>query len=175
MATPIEKATAELQQRAARVALVVFDVDGVMTDGRFTLDASGNESKTFNTQDGYGIRRLLDAGVEVAIITGRSSGAVSMRAEELGVRHVFQGCRDKRVVIASLLESLGVERERAAAVGDDMPDLPMFEATGLAFAPANAVAEIATAADLQTRRTGGHGAVREIADFLVAARAGGAP
>lgn len=175
MAVLIEMASPELVRIAAGIRLVVFDVDGVMTDGRFTLDESGNESKTFNTQDGYGIRRLLDAGIDVAIITGRSSGAVTTRAAELGVRHVFQGCRDKRDTIASLLESLGVERERAAAVGDDMPDLPMFEATGLAFAPANAVADIAAAADLQTRRGGGHGAVREIADFLIAAGAGSAP
>ncbi len=175
MAVLIEMASPELARIAAGIRLVVFDVDGVMTDGRFTLDEAGNESKTFNTQDGYGIRRLLDAGIDVAIITGRSSGAVTTRASELRVRHVFQGCRDKRATIASLLESLGVERERAAAVGDDMPDLPMFEATGLAFAPANAVADIATAADLQTRRGGGHGAVREIADFLIAAGAGSTP
>lgn len=175
MAVLIEMASPDLARIAAGIGLVVLDVDGVMTDGRFTLDESGNESKTFNTQDGYGIRRLLDAGIEVAIITGRSSGAVTTRAAELGVRHVFQGCRDKRGAIDALLASLGVERERAAAVGDDMPDLPMFEATGLAFAPANAVADIAAAADLRTRREGGHGAVREIADFLIAARAGRAP
>lgn len=172
MAMPIEMASPDLARIAAGIGLVVLDVDGVLTDGRFTLDEAGNESKTFNTQDGYGIRRLLDAGIVVAIITGRSSGAVTTRAAELGVNHVFQGCRDKREAIVSLLASVGVERERAAAVGDDMPDLPMFQATGLAFAPANAVAEIAAAADLQTRRAGGHGAVREIADFLIAARAG---
>ena len=170
MAVLIEMASPELVAAAADIALVVFDVDGVMTDGKFTFDEAGNESKTFNTQDGYGIRRLIEADIQVAVITGRSSGAVTARTAELGIEHVFQGCRDKHAAITGLLSTLGVEQTQAAAVGDDMPDLPMFEATGVAFAPANAVAAIANRADLITRRPGGDGAVREIADFILAAR-----
>ncbi|MEL6447639.1 MAG: HAD hydrolase family protein [Pseudomonadota bacterium] len=170
MAVLIEMASPELVTAAADIGLVVFDVDGVMTDGKFTLDEAGNESKTFNTQDGYGIRRLIDSGIRVAVITGRSSGAVTARTAELGIEHVFQGCRDKHTAITGLLSTLGTEQKQAAAVGDDMPDLPMFEATGVAFAPANAVAAVASRADLITRRPGGDGAVREIADFILAAR-----
>ncbi|MEO0346150.1 MAG: HAD hydrolase family protein [Pseudomonadota bacterium] len=170
MAVLIEMASPELVTAVAGIGLVVFDVDGVMTDGTFTLDEAGNESKTFNTQDGYGIRRLIESGIRVAVITGRSSGAVAARTRELGIEHVFQGCRDKHAAITDLLSTLGVEQTQAAAVGDDMPDLPMFEATGVAFAPANAVAAIASRADLITRRPGGDGAVREIADFILAAR-----
>ncbi|MEO1319342.1 MAG: HAD hydrolase family protein, partial [Pseudomonadota bacterium] len=170
MAVLIEMASPELVTAAADIGLVVFDVDGVMTDGKFTLDEAGNESKTFNTQDGYGIRRLIESGIRVAVITGRSSGAVTARTAELGIEHVFQGCRDKHAAITGLLSTLGTEQKQAAAVGDDMPDLPMFEATGVAFAPANAVAAVASRADLITRRPGGDGAVREIADFILAAR-----
>ncbi|MEO0614789.1 MAG: HAD hydrolase family protein [Pseudomonadota bacterium] len=170
MAVLIEMAPPELVSAAADIALIVFDVDGVMTDGKFTLDEAGNESKTFNTQDGFGIRRLIEAGINVAVITGRSSGAVTARTAELGIEQVFQGCRDKHAAITGLLSTLGVEHARAAAVGDDMPDLPMFEATGVAFAPANAVTAVASRADLITRRPGGDGAVREIADFIIAAR-----
>ncbi|MEM1438962.1 MAG: HAD hydrolase family protein [Pseudomonadota bacterium] len=170
MAVLIEMASPELVTAAADIGLVVFDVDGVMTDGKFTLDEAGNESKTFNTQDGYGIRRLIESGIRVAVITGRSSGAVTARTAELGIEHVFQGCRDKHAAITGLLSALGTEQKQAAAVGDDMPDLPMFESTGVAFAPANAVAAVASRADLITRRPGGDGAVREIADFILAAR-----
>ncbi|MEM6809731.1 MAG: HAD hydrolase family protein [Pseudomonadota bacterium] len=170
MAVLIEMASPELVAAAADIGLVVFDVDGVMTDGKFTLDEAGNESKTFNTQDGYGLRRLIECGIRVAVITGRSSGAVTARTAELGIEHVFQGCRDKHAAITGLLSKLSVEQKQAAAVGDDMPDLPMFEATGIAFAPANAVVAVASRADLITRRPGGDGAVREIADFILAAR-----
>lgn len=156
-----------LRELAGGLRLVVLDVDGVLTDGRFTLDANGNESKTFNTQDGFGIRRLLDAGVQVAIISGRNSRAVDARMSELGVDHVFQGCREKRAVINELMAKLGVKQEQTAAVGDDMPDSAMFEAVGLRFAVANAVGELVALADLTTRRGGGHGAVREIADFVL--------
>ena len=167
MAVLMEMASPTLRDSAAQIRLMVFDVDGVLTDGRFTLDRHGHESKTFNTQDGYGLRRLIDAGVAVAIITGRDSRAVDKRMAELGVNHVFQGCKDKGATISELMQSLQVESHEAAAVGDDMPDLPMFEAVGLRFAVANAVGELVGLADLTTRRGGGHGAVREIADFVL--------
>ncbi|MFK8014055.1 MAG: KdsC family phosphatase [Gammaproteobacteria bacterium] len=161
---------AELRTLGA-LQLIVFDVDGVMTDGRFTLDADGRESKTFNTQDGYGMRRLLDAGVVVAVITGRDSNAVTVRMQELGVQHVFQGCRDKSATIKQLLNQLECARGAAAAVGDDEPDLAMFSAVATRICVANAVTGVQASADWITEQRGGHGAVREIADIVLAARA----
>lgn len=170
--TPLEA----LERRLAALRLIVFDVDGVFTDGRFTLDENGAESKTFHTQDGYGIRRLRESGFEIAVISGRDSGAVAARMRELDVEHVHQGCRDKRGTIDALARQLGVQREQILAVGDDVPDLALFEAAGVRVAVANAVHEVRTAADIVTARPGGHGAVREIADRVLAARAAqGAP
>ena len=167
---PTPSATEVLDTRLAALRLVVFDVDGVFTDGRFTLDADGAESKTFNTQDGYGIRRLREAGLEVAVISGRNSAAVDARMRELDVAHVYQGCRDKHGTITTLAGQLGVGREQILAVGDDIPDLALFEAAGVRVAVANAVSEIRAAADIVTSHPGGHGAVREIADRILSAR-----
>jgi 3-deoxy-D-manno-octulosonate 8-phosphate phosphatase (KDO 8-P phosphatase) len=168
---PTQDPTDVLDSRLAGLRLVVFDVDGVFTDGRFTLDANGAESKTFNTQDGYGVRRLREAGLEVAVISGRDSAAVDARMRELDVTHVYQACRDKRGTIAALADRLGVGPEQILAVGDDIPDLALFEASGLRVAVANAVSEVRAAADIVTSHPGGHGAVREIADRILSARA----
>ncbi|MEM7611252.1 MAG: HAD hydrolase family protein [Pseudomonadota bacterium] len=165
-----DTSTADLRERAARVELLVLDVDGVLTDGRFTLDEQGSESKTFHTQDGYGMRRLVENGVQIAIITGRSSGAVTHRAQELGISFVFQGCRDKQATIVELMRDLGVKKDGCAAVGDDMPDQAMYQAAGLKIAVANAVPELKALADMVTRRCGGDGAVREVAEFILDAR-----
>lgn len=155
---------------AANIELIVFDVDGVFTDGRFTLDSEGRESKSFHTQDGYGIRCLLEAGIEVGVITGRSSGAVTKRMAELGIKHVFQGVRDKRECMMELIASVSVQSTQVAAVGDDMPDLAMFEAAKLRVAVCNAVPELIAQANLLTSESGGYGAIREIAEFLLLAR-----
>ncbi|MEM8984425.1 MAG: HAD-IIIA family hydrolase [Pseudomonadota bacterium] len=153
-------------ERAA-IRLVVFDVDGVFTDGRITYDEDGRESKVFHTQDGFGIRRLQNSGCAIAVITGRRSGAVTARMQELGVHHVFQGCRDKLPVLETLLDTLGIAPTDAAFVGDDIPDLPPMQHVGMAIAVANAVPEVLAAADRVTTKTGGHGAVREVCDWLV--------
>jgi 3-deoxy-D-manno-octulosonate 8-phosphate phosphatase (KDO 8-P phosphatase) len=165
---------AELRDRLARLRLIVFDVDGVFTDGRFLMDEEGRESKTFHTQDGYGVRRLLEAGVQVAIISGRRSGAVDRRMAELGVTRVVQGCRHKIPELRALADDLGVDLTEAAYVGDDLPDLEAMRACGLAIAVANAVEGIVAEADYVTARRGGDGAVREVADLVLAAREGGA-
>lgn len=156
---------------AAAIRCVVFDVDGVFTDGRFTYDEDGRESKTFHTQDGYGIRSLLQAGFEVGVITGRRGGAVSARMAELGVRHVVQGCREKLPVLEQMLTSLDIRPEHCAYVGDDIPDSHAMQFVGLAIAVANAVPEIKAIAARTTERSGGYGAVREICDWLLAERA----
>ncbi|MFK8052935.1 MAG: KdsC family phosphatase [Woeseiaceae bacterium] len=160
-----------LREKASRIRLAVFDVDGVLTDGRFSLDHEGREIKTFHTQDGFGLRQLIEHDIHVAIITGRQSGAVSKRMAELGIEHVFQGIREKRATIDTLIGQLGLTQHQVAAVGDDLPDLAMFSAAGLKIAVDNAVQALKDQCDLVTSRSGGLGAVREISDFLLQAQA----
>lgn len=154
----------------AAIRLVAFDVDGVFTDGRFYLSNDGVESKAFSTQDGFGIRRLLDAGVAVAVISGRSSAAVKQRMDELGVQHVVQGCSDKIAAFDAIAAGLGVGHAESAYVGDDVPDLPLLAQAGISFAVANAVAEVHDQCDYSTTARGGFGAVREVCDMLLGAR-----
>lgn len=161
---------ADLRDKLARLRLIVFDVDGVFTDGRFLMDEDGREYKAFHTQDGYGVRRLLEAGVQVAIISGRRSGAVDRRMAELGVTRVAQGCRHKIPELHALAKELGIDLAEAAYVGDDLPDLEAMQTCGVAIAVANAVDDVVAEADYVTARSGGHGAVREVADLVLAAR-----
>jgi len=151
------------------IRLVAFDVDGVFTDGRFYLSNDGIESKAFSTQDGYGIRRLLEAGIEVAVISGRSSAAVYQRMAELEVRHVIQGCKDKTGAFGKLTGDLGISAAECAFVGDDIPDLPLLQKVGYSIAVANAVKAVREHCHYTTRATGGHGAVREVCDLVLAA------
>lgn len=154
----------------ARVELVGFDVDGVFTDGRFYLSNDGVESKAFHTQDGFGVRRLLDAGVAVAIISGRPSAAVERRMRELGVEHVYLGCRDKVRAFSEVLDVLGIAAAHSAYVGDDVPDLPLLNFAGIAIGVANAHPDIHADCDWIVGNRGGFGAVREVCDAIVAAR-----
>ena len=150
--------------------LLALDVDGVLTDGRFWLSDDGIESKAFNTQDGFGIRQVLRAGVEVAVISGRSSAAVEKRMAELGVSHVFLGCTDKVAAFESLIRQLGIDIANTAFVGDDVPDLPLLRRVGIAVAVANAVDAVRAECAVITTAVGGHGAVREVCDLILAAR-----
>ena len=161
---------APLDERLAGVRLIGFDIDGVFTDGRFYLSDDGVETKAFHTQDGYGVRALLGAGIEVAVVSGRRSGAVERRMQELGVRNVILGSRDKVADFTELAAGLGIGLEQAAFVGDDLPDLALLNVVGLPIAVANAVKELKDSCAIVTKRSGGFGAVREIADRLVAAR-----
>ena len=155
--------------RLADLRLIAFDVDGVFTDGRIYLSDDGVETKAFHTQDGFGVRRLLDTGLAVAVISGRTSGAVERRMAELGVPHVILGCKDKVAALQDLAGSLGIDMQHCAFVGDDMPDLALLERVGISMAVANAVAAVQERCDYVTRRSGGNGAVREICDLVVAA------
>ncbi len=157
-------------EQLGRVALVAFDVDGVFTDGRFYLADDGTETKAFHTQDGYGVRRLLESGVAVAVISGRRSGAVEKRMAELGVAHVILGSKDKVAALDDLCVALGIQPADCAYVGDDLPDLPLLEHVGVSFAVANAVPLLQERCDYVTTRPGGFGAVREICDLVVDAR-----
>ena len=156
--------------KLAGIRLVAFDVDGVFTDGRFYLSDDGMETKAFSTQDGYGIRRLLEAGIEVAVISGRSSAAVERRMQELGVSHVIQGCKDKVAAFGELTDRLGIARKDCVFVGDDVPDLPLLNTVGYSIAVANAVGDVRDACDYMTSAAGGYGAVREVCELVLAAR-----
>lgn len=149
--------------------LVAFDVDGVFTDGRFYLSDDGIESKAFCTQDGYGIRQLLDAGIEVAVISGRKSIAVERRMAELGVKYVEQGARDKVAAFDMIVAELGIEAADTVYVGDDIPDLELLGRAGFAVAVANAVPAVKEAANAVTTASGGSGAVREVCEHVLAA------
>lgn len=159
-----------LREKAARIRLVVFDVDGVFTDGRLYYGADGETSKVFHVHDGHGIKELLRRGVAVAVISGRDSAAVSRRMRDLGVQHVFQGNEDKLPVFERLLKKLGTAAADTACVGDDLPDLPLLEKAGLAVAVANAHPQVRERAEFVTTARGGDGAVREVCDLLLASR-----
>jgi 3-deoxy-D-manno-octulosonate 8-phosphate phosphatase (KDO 8-P phosphatase) len=161
---------AATHNRLAELRLVAFDVDGVFTDGRFYLTDEGVESKAFNTQDGFGIRRLIDAGLEVAVISGRRSAATAKRMAELGVEHVVLGTGDKVAAFDELTARLGIDATECAYAGDDIPDLALLGRVGYSIAVANAVEEVRDFCDYTTMAAGGHGAVREICDLVLAAR-----
>lgn len=158
------------REAASQIELAVFDVDGVLTDGRLYLLPGGQEMKVFHASDGLGLKRLLAEGIEVALISGRKSAVVAERAAALGIEHVYQGYEDKLPVFEKLLAATQTPPARTAYTGDDLPDLPVIRAAGLGIAVANAPADVRAAADLVTRRQGGDGAVREICELLLAAR-----
>jgi 3-deoxy-D-manno-octulosonate 8-phosphate phosphatase (KDO 8-P phosphatase) len=155
---------------ARRIALVVLDVDGTLTDGGLWFGARGEVLKRFHVRDGRGIRLLQEAGIEVAVITGRRSAAVTARCRELGIRHVLQGAGDKNTALERLLRKLQLHTSQVACVGDDTPDVPLFVRVGFAVAVRDAHPLAARAAHCRTTLPGGHGAVREVADWLLAAR-----
>ncbi|MGQ0836779.1 MAG: KdsC family phosphatase [Gammaproteobacteria bacterium] len=152
------------------VRLLVLDVDGVLTDGRLWLGPRGEVLKVFHVRDGHGIRAVLSAGIEIAVISGRRSAAVKRRCRELGIRRVFQGIEDKHALFERVRRKLGVSAAQCACVGDDAPDVRLMRAAGLAFAVADAHASARAAAHYVTRHAGGAGAVREVCDRLLAAR-----
>ncbi len=162
--------TDDARQRAARIRLAAFDVDGTLTDGRLWYTEDGHELKAFHALDGHGLKRLLANGIEVALITARVSRPVVVRAEELGIRHVYQGQSDKRMCLAELQQALEVTVEQTAFTGDDLSDLPAMQTSGLAVAVANAHPQVSAHTHWQTRREGGHGAVREVCDLILAAQ-----
>jgi 3-deoxy-D-manno-octulosonate 8-phosphate phosphatase (KDO 8-P phosphatase) len=160
----------ELRATAARIRLLVLDVDGVLTDGRLLYDTEGRESKSFHVRDGYGMQQVMAAGVTVAVISGRRSPAAAARLAELKVPHVFLGRNDKREVFDQLLAELGVPASDVACVGDDVTDLDIMARAGLGITVADAHPDVLRVADWVTAAGGGRGAVREICDLLVASR-----
>ena len=152
------------------IRLLVLDVDGVLTDGRLYFGPEGELCKSFHVRDGHGIKALLAAGVAVVVISGRQSEATRRRCEELGIRHLRQGVADKAVEFVSLAGQLGVPAEACACIGDDVTDVPVLAQAGLAVAVADAHPSARAVAHRRTRAPGGAGAVREVCDWLLAAR-----
>lgn len=159
-----------LADAAARVRLLVLDVDGVMTDGRLYYGARGEALKVFHVRDGLGLKLLADAGIIVAVISGRRSTMNSARCRELGVKHLVQGVADKLAAFQRLRGRLQVSSGMCACVGDDVTDVALMRAVGLSFAVADAHPQARSAAQVVTQLPGGGGAVREICDFLLEAR-----
>lgn len=158
------------RQRAASVKLLVLDVDGVLTDGSIYYGNNGEELKAFSIRDGLGVKLLQRSGVQVAIITGRRSEIVLRRARELGITEVMQGREDKRSALEELCARAGLSLVDCAYMGDDLPDLGAIRAVGLGMTVADAERTVAAAADWQSRRPGGRGAVREACEYILEAR-----
>ena len=149
------------------IKLLVLDVDGCMTNGDIIYTHDGVESKHFNVKDGFGIVSWIKLGNEVAIITGRESTIVKNRAHELGIQHLFQGIKNKDVVLNELLNSLKIHHDEVAAIGDDINDYKMLKNVGRSFTPKDAVVEIQELVDTVLSKKGGEGAVREMIDTLL--------
>ena len=161
---------AGLQERAANIRMLVLDVDGVLTDGKLYFDHAGNEMKAFNTRDGLGMKALQRCGIEVAVITGRKSEAVTQRMAQLDVQHVYQGREDKLNAFLHLLEVTGLDAKQICFAGDDWIDLPVLLRVGLAVSVADAEERVKEQAHWITKRNGGDGAVREICNLILAAQ-----
>lgn len=156
--------------RALPLKLMIFDVDGVLTDGTLYYSERGEELKAFNVQDGHGIKMLREHGVEVALISARRSRAVELRAANLGIAHVFLGVEDKRSAYGAVLAQLGLASEQSGCMGDDLPDLPLFARCGFAATVPAAPEALKSRAHYITRARGGHGAVREVSELVLRAQ-----
>jgi 3-deoxy-D-manno-octulosonate 8-phosphate phosphatase (KDO 8-P phosphatase) len=157
-------------ERARRVRLALFDVDGVLTDGRLYYGPGGEAMKVFNTLDGHGLKMLAQSGVATGLLSGRASEAAAARAKELGMAHCILGAQDKLARFEALLASLALDASQCAFMGDDLPDLPVLGRCGFAVAVASAVPEVRAGAHLVTRAAGGNGAVREFCEFVLRAQ-----
>ena len=161
----------DARAKASRIALMGFDVDGVMTDGSLYFTPNGEEIKVFNTLDGHGLKMLAQAGIEVAIISGRQSRALELRAQNLGIGLLFQAVDDKVAVMQALLEQRGLAFAQAGYMGDDVVDLPVMGACGFSATVADGHELVGQRADYVSRRSGGRGAVREVCEYILAAQA----
>lgn len=161
---PIEDA---VWQKAQKIKLLICDVDGVFSDGRIYMGNKGEELKAFHTRDGYGVRSLLTSGIPVAVITGRQSQIVENRMTALGITQIYQGIDDKFVPFNALMEHYKVSADEVAYIGDDMVDLPVMKAVGLAVCVADGHPYVKQHAHMVTHIKGGHGALRELSDLLL--------
>lgn len=152
------------------IKLLICDVDGVFSDGRIYLGNQGEELKAFHTRDGFGIKAIINAGIQVAVITGRKSMIVEKRMQSLGIQHIYQGQENKTMAYQALKQTCALKDAEIAYIGDDMPDYPVMDLTGLPIAVADAHPIIAKLSHYQTINRGGFGAVREVCDILLESR-----
>lgn len=157
-------------EKSKQIRLVLFDVDGVLTDGSLIMGDDGQEYKAFNAKDGHGMKMLQASGVEIGIISARSSRVVALRMESLGIKHVYQGQRDKLKAYADLQKRLKLKSEQIAYVGDDLLDLCIMRKVGLSIAVHDASREVVKQADWQTTSPGGRGAAREVCEMIMRAQ-----
>ncbi len=160
----------DIRNRAGKIKLLLLDVDGVLTDGKIYLDRRGGEAKSFHVRDGSALIRFRRAGLKPALVSGRRSEAVTLRAGELGIGDIYQGVEDKIGVFEELLARYSLREEEAAYIGDDLADLPVMGKVGLSAAPADGHPAVRAAADYVTSRRGGEGAVMEFVELILGER-----
>ncbi len=160
----------DILAKAAQIKLVIFDVDGVLTDGGLIMDREGHEYKVFNSRDGHGMKMLQATGVDIAIITGRTSNVVQHRMDGLGIKLVYQGQHDKRIAFRELLAELRLDVSQVAYMGDDVVDLPVMRQVGFAAATADAHDLVKEHAHWQAPHNGGKGAARDLCELIMKAQ-----
>ncbi len=159
-----------MNQQLAKIKVLAMDVDGVLTDGKIIMDANGVESKNFDVQDGFGIVFIQKVGIKTALISARASGVTPHRAKDLNIDQVFTGIYPKTAAYEQMLKAFAVRDEEVCFVGDDLADLVILKRVGFAVAVANAIFEVKQVADYVTKRRGGEGAVREVAELILKAQ-----
>jgi 3-deoxy-D-manno-octulosonate 8-phosphate phosphatase (KDO 8-P phosphatase) len=167
---PLKTISARARRKARWIKLLLLDVDGVLTDGGITIDDRGGEIKRFDVRDGHGIKLLQAGGIEVALITGRFSKVVFHRARDLGIRRVYQKAQNKFFTYKKMKAQTGYEDGQIAYIGDDLVDLPLLGRVGLSITVEDSCKELKSRVDYVTAHKGGHGAVREVAEFLLRAQ-----
>lgn len=162
----------ELEAKANNIKLLICDIDGVFSEGTIFLGNDGEELKGFNTKDGYGVRQFMRAGIDIAIITGRTSNIVKNRMNSLGIHHIYQGMEDKITGFNQLLEDFGLDKSQVAYIGDDFPDVPVMREVGLAVSPNDGHPYVRSISDYVTVTKAGKGCVRELCDLILLTQKG---
>ncbi len=163
----MSRITQSLSNKINAIRCIICDVDGVLTNGKLYFNEAGEETKAFHVHDGMGLKFMLAAGLEVALITTTKNNIIDMRMQQLGITHVYQGQVNKQKAFDDLKQKLNLSNDAFAYVGDDLPDLPVMQQVGLSIAVANAVDMVKQIADIQTQHSGGKGAVREVCDLIL--------
>ena len=156
----------DLKEKASKIKLLVFDIDGVMTDGSITYDENGVEYKTFNAKDGHGLAKMIKNGLMTAVITGRRNGTVDRRAVDLRFTEVYQGVKNKLPILEAIMQKYELDFSQVSYMGDDEPDIPILEKVGISACPSDAVKKVRNICDFISGKGGGKGAVRELCDLI---------
>lgn len=156
----------DLKEKASKIKLLVFDIDGVMTDGSITYDENGVEYKTFNAKDGHGLAKMIKNGLMTAVITGRRNGTVDRRAVDLRFTEVYQGVKNKLPILEAIMQKYELDFSQVSYMGDDEPDIPILEKVGISACPSDAVKKVRNICDFISEKGGGKGAVRELCDLI---------